>query len=592
MSNSEDELDKSNNETDTEQSFDVNINDSIENFSTEQGSSNFEKISYESKSDNDSIQNLDLHSGDFNTKSFENIIDQKLNIHSGDLNSSSNDSNENSFSKKINLELKSSNNNLESESITSDKKSNILVSSNANNSEETSNMADNQYDNFILTMKIRLDKNNMNEIIVPDNVSVDKLLKVSRNKYLDEIESLKRKELDNLKKEIHEINNTKFESIFKNLMQSYNSDFDKRIEDMFNKDVKPFNKFDKSSDRNTSERDNSDRNNLLDNRSNNDVIDSDPFVMDYQMINKKVIDSKSDSSSSQNKRILKKPVQKQDKKSNEFKSYFDCIYIINLPDERDKVTEITNIFNANRIKYKVVDGIYAKTDRKYMKYYQRWLYQKNLDDRFMNKFIFDEKLYLKKNPDLVGLNNKSKCWNHWMKEGRKSNRQLYDKSNILLESQLGNLIAHMNVIKDAKYEGYNNILILEDDIYIHNDYNQLHLNLINKINNSFNLLYYGGIQKKWDTIDTKNNFYKANNTHGGFAYAVRSNIFDILLDRMNELVDPLDKILLNLQNSLKGCYVAYPNIFITDLENGKIHRKRDMMKYSKHFKWKLDNYKM
>ena len=55
----------------------------------------------------------------------------------------------------------------------------------------------------------------MNEIIIPDNVSVDKLLKISRNNYLNEIDNLKRKKLDDLKKEIHELNNSKFEIYLK-----------------------------------------------------------------------------------------------------------------------------------------------------------------------------------------------------------------------------------------------------------------------------------------------------------------------------------------------------------------------------------------
>ena len=578
MSNSEDELNISNIQSDTEQSNEINmnLNDSSENISKDKlnsvsfdsESNSFEKLSYDIKSKES--DNIELHSN--------------LQINSGDINLSSleNDSNENSFSKKINQELKSSkSNNLES-------KSNNLESNDESNSENLSKQKINdQFENLVLTMKVRLDRNNMNEIIIPDNISVDKLLKVSRNKYLDEIELLKRKELDDLKKEIHELNNSKFESIFKNLMQSYNSDFDKKIEAMFKKEPSIPTKYNR-----LSEKTNSDRN-ISDSKSNQDKIDSDPFVMDYQMINKKVSDSKSDSSSGHVKKPLKIQSQKTvKKKTNEFKEYFDCIYIINLPDERDKISEIVNIFNANRIKYKVVDGIIAKTDRKYMKFYQRWLYQKNLDDKYMNKFIFDEKLYLKKNPDLVGLNNKSKAWNHWMKEGRKSNRDLYEQTNILLDSQLGNLIAHMNVIKDAKYENFNTILVLEDDVFIHNNYNQLHLDLINKLSNKYNLLYYGGIQKKWSKIYIQNNFYKATNTYGGFAYAIKSNIYDILIENMNELINPLDKILLNLQNIMKGCYVAYPNIFITDLENGKIHRKRDMVKYSKHFKWKLDNYKM
>ena len=100
-------------------------------------------------------------------------------------------------------------------------------------------------------------------------------------------------------------------------------------------------------------------------------------------------------------------------------------------------------------------------------------------------------------------------------------------------------------------------------------------------------------KKKWSTIEIENNcFYKANDTSGRFAYCINSNMYNILLDNMNELEEPFDKILIKIQNNVKGCYVAYPNIFITDLENGKIHRKRDLNKYSKHFKWKLENYKM
>ena len=91
---------------------------------------------------------------------------------------------------------------------------------------------------YILTMKVKLDKNNMNDIIIPETVNVDKIVKMSRDKYLEEVNSLKRKELEDLKNEIHEINNNKFESIFKNLMSSYNSNFDRKIDRLFNTDLK------------------------------------------------------------------------------------------------------------------------------------------------------------------------------------------------------------------------------------------------------------------------------------------------------------------------------------------------------------------
>ena len=544
MSNS-DEIVKNNNYSD--QSFEIKMNDSSDTLSSEEiNSLSIDKKSYDLESNE--LKNL-YHD--------ENLNDFDLN--------------ENSFSKDLNSQSDSSKNeisksddyfqygeNLESEYI------------------ENSNIKDQQYDNLILTMKVRLDKKNMNEIIVPDNVSIDKLLKISRNNYLKEIDNLKKKEIDNLKKEIHEINTNKFDNIFKNLIESYNSDIDKKIDEIYKKDLNNFVDNNKNLSY-VSE-------NLSESKSIKDKLDSDPFIIDHQIFDiKNSLDSQDKLNVNKKSRIPK---------SNQFCDYFDCVYIINLPNERYKIKSLKDIFNNNKIRYKIIDGIFAKTDIKYMKYYQRWLYQRNLDNKFMNKFIFDEKLYLKKNPELRGLNNKSKCWNHWNKEGRNSNIVLYEKTNILLDSQLGNLIAHINAIRDAKYENYNNVLILEDDVFIHNNFNQLHIDLINKLNNNFNLLFYGGIQKKWNEINIENSYYKAKNTYGGFAYAIKSNIFEILLERMNELIDPVDKLLIGLQNILKSCYVSYPNIFITDLENGKIHRKRDMKKYSEHFKWKLENYIM
>ena len=280
------------------------------------------------------------------------------------------------------------------------------------------------------------------------------------------------------------------------------------------------------------------------------------------------------------------------KSSNKFEDYFDCIYIINLPNERDKIKTLTRTFNSKNIKYKIIDGVLIKTDKKYMKYYQRWLYQKNLDNKYMNKFIFDENIYLRKNIDLQNkFKTKSKCWNHWNNIGKHEKKPLYEKTKIKLESQLGNLIAHMNAIKDAIYENYERILILEDDIYIHNNYETLHLSLVDKIKN-YDILYFGGIQKKWDNININNKYYNAKDTYGGFAYALKNNIFKILFELMEDLVYPLDKYLIEIQKISKKCFVSYPNIFITDLENGKIHRKRDFLKYAKHFKWKIDNYKI
>ena len=66
-------------------------------------------------------------------------------------------------------------------------------------------------------------------------------------------------------------------------------------------------------------------------------------------------------------------------------------------------------------------------------------------------------------------------------------------------------------------------------------------------------------------------------------------MFKILLEKYEELVNPTDKCLIEISN-MNYSVVSYPNIFITDLENGKIHRKRDFTSHSNHFKWNSNNY--
>lgn len=400
---------------------------------------------------------------------------------------------------------------------------------------------------LILTLKINLDDNKINDIIVPDNINIDNIMKISREKYLDEILKFKSDELDKIKSDIESSGN----------------------ENLSNQ-------------------------NLSDDKLD-DLVEKKSFVnkkKDYynRNINEPQIN-------------IKSPVLKEDeldenlyqivpyepKSDLDFNVYFDCIYIINLPEERSKIKNLTEIFKNDHVPYKVIDGVNIKNNSLYSKYFLRWVYQKKLDERLLNKYIFDEKIYLRNNAELINIyKTKIDLWNHYMKFGKSENRLLYKRTNIKLLSQLGNLIAHINVLKDAIKNQYSKILILEDDVYIHKNYKELHRNLIESIKN-FNLLYYGCIQKKWEEVNIEKNNYKANNSYGAFAYAVDKRIFKILLEKYEELVNPTDKCLIEISN-MNYSVVSYPNIFITDLENGKIHRKRDFTSHSKHFKWNSNNY--
>jgi len=444
---------------------------------------------------------------------------------------------------------------------------------------------------YILTMKVNISDNNVNEVIIPESVSIDKLISVPKKKYLEELSKYKKDELEEFKNELKEESDKKLDYILKTMMHSYDLNKKSSIipNELNNKKDDPFTMeyhMIKNID-----------NNIPSNTINHDV----PFVIDNDMIQNSTYKNPINKKSRYKKQLPNSTASSTNSDSHQlsnnktissdiFSEYFDCVYIINLPDERNKITSLIKTFNENNVKYKIIDGVDIKNNLMYIKQYKRWLFQKTLEYRELTKFLFDERIYIRKNPDLK-VDNKTACWNHWMHTGRFENRPLYEHTNISLESQLGNLIAHMNALKHAISKKHENILILEDDVYIHKKFNELHTEVITKLP-EYSILFYGGIQKTWTDIEIKNGFYKTINTYGGFAFALNKKYFKYVLDSMEELTLPVDKLLINIQNTLNNSFVIYPNIFITDLENGKIHRKRNFNKYSKHFKWKVDDYIM
>ena len=417
---------------------------------------------------------------------------------------------------------------------------------------------------YMLTMQVSIDDNDVGKIVIPEDVKIDKIVSLSRDKYLEEIGNVRRKEIDNLKNEIMEINSKKMDMIFKNILGEYNKKIGDKIDKLFDDDA--------GSNINEKDMESSD--------TKSDM--SSPFVRD--MANK---DEKR-----KNKNIGNNTVSNfnlENKRLDKFSDYYDCVYIINIPDERDKVNNLLTHLRELGAKIEIIDGVNAK-DFKYLKYYHRWMYQKNLKGD-VSKLMFDENIYLRKNKDLgEKYSSRIQLFNHWLKTGKKEGRKLYEKTEIKMDAQLGNLIAHINVLKHALRNKYSKILILEDDVYPNKNIDNLHEVLVKEVDN-YDILYYGCIQKKWSDINFKKNIYVANNSYGSFAFALDGKMFTPLINMYEELVYPVEKCLMNIQKRMNS-FVSYPNLFITDLENGKIHRKREFSKYSKHFRWDVSKYNM
>jgi GR25 family glycosyltransferase involved in LPS biosynthesis len=90
-----------------------------------------------------------------------------------------------------------------------------------------------------------------------------------------------------------------------------------------------------------------------------------------------------------------------------------------------------------------------------------------------------------------------------------------------IRGSIGCRLSHLSVINDAKINGYERILILEDDIKLVNDItlNDLLTNNLNYIQ-EFDMLYFGGLQEQM----FRNQIVKSH------CYAVGSGVYDDIIN--------------------------------------------------------------
>lgn len=160
-------------------------------------------------------------------------------------------------------------------------------------------------------------------------------------------------------------------------------------------------------------------------------------------------------------------------------------------------------------------------------------------------------------------------------------------SRITSPGAYGCLLSHLQIIKNAKQENFKNILIFEDDIIFHKEFNN-ELRKLNSVPNDYSIIYLGGTQFKHvgNNFSINRNYYKGNETYGTFAYIIKNTMFDILIDILEKRQYDIDFSLCAIQK-LYNCYVLWENLVIADLSNSDI--RVEQYTYET-FKWDISKY--
>ena len=192
---------------------------------------------------------------------------------------------------------------------------------------------------------------------------------------------------------------------------------------------------------------------------------------------------------------------------------------------------------------------------------------------------------------------KHKLYKHNIKvqyfKGVNGKKELYEKyksfpnkKKIPSIGAFGHLYSFISILKDAIYNNYNKILILEADIYFCKNFDKL---VTKYLKMDYKLLHLGASQHIWDDIEIKDGWYYSSLTCGTFAIGLDKGIFEEYLNLLLKLEKPSDLCLFNIYKKHPNkCIVTYPNLISCDVSDSSIGSKRDQLQYINKFRWNRD----
>lgn len=146
---------------------------------------------------------------------------------------------------------------------------------------------------------------------------------------------------------------------------------------------------------------------------------------------------------------------------------------------------------------------------------------------------------------------------------------LLDTSSIKMEvlkdayipGNVGCVLSHVKVIKDAKLNNYSRVLILEDDVAFEENFTERFTNEIMHLPEDWDMLYLSGNNLNQDKLRKVNQyFYKTEFTYTTHCYAINSKLYDIIIEGAAKLELPIDEFYRNYVQQKYNCYIIRPHL--------------------------------
>lgn len=236
--------------------------------------------------------------------------------------------------------------------------------------------------------------------------------------------------------------------------------------------------------------------------------------------------------------------------SNRVNQVFDKVYVLSLKSDEDRRSKMKRRLIALDIDFEFYDAIDG------------------------NSICFDREWIIYNSRPLS------------TEQERKKNRKL-----ITSRGAWGCLRSYISLLRNTLSQGYQKVLIFEDDIFLSKKFNQDFSKLIESTDEDWKLLFLGASHGHWTNEKFYNRFYYPTPewTYGAFAVGYDRSVIPSIIDEALHMLSPYDKqpltsVMLQYPNK---CFVSYPNIVIADVRDSNIREKRDFERHAEKMKWKL-----
>jgi GR25 family glycosyltransferase involved in LPS biosynthesis len=134
--------------------------------------------------------------------------------------------------------------------------------------------------------------------------------------------------------------------------------------------------------------------------------------------------------------------------------------------------------------------------------------------------------------------------------------------------------SHFLLIQRAKYLRLPMVMVFEDDVVLHDNFNSILNEVLESLPLDWQMLIFGGSHKIPPTKMVWMNFQRCNKTLTTHGYIVKESLYDTLLEGWSSMQYPVDEITSNLQQS-GNVYITEPPIAwqregYSDIENSVV----------------------